>query len=153
MSVPRLRNYEGPRRRPIHSAFFLLGSIYSGAVIPLWLGVFAGDLVPTSFAPRYWHVDEMLLGYVATILGGFSTYGGSELDRTASAAGHAARARLHLSCWTERGRLNVVDRMTAARRSTRHFPLSDAVRRAVERLEWSAPTRFSMRQKCRNKRR
>ncbi|MFB6452113.1 NnrS family protein [Bradyrhizobium tunisiense] len=24
-----------------------------------------------SFAPRYWHVDEMLLGYVATIPGGF----------------------------------------------------------------------------------
>lgn len=46
MSVPRLRNYEGPRRRPIHSAFFLLGSVYSGAVIPLRLGVFAEDLVP-----------------------------------------------------------------------------------------------------------
>ncbi|WP_156947536.1 NnrS family protein [Bradyrhizobium sp. WSM3983] len=35
-------------------------------------------MFPTSFAPRYWHVDEMLLGYVATILGGFSAYGGSE---------------------------------------------------------------------------
>lgn len=46
MSVPRLRSYEGPRRRPIHSAFFLLGSIYSGAVIPLRLGVFAGRPCP-----------------------------------------------------------------------------------------------------------
>lgn len=100
------------RRRPVDSASFLLGLMYSGTVIPLWLSVFAGDLVLMSFAPRDWHVDEMLLGYVATILGGFSAYGGSELDRAASAAGHVGRARLHLARWTEHGRLNVVDRMT-----------------------------------------
>lgn len=111
MSVPRLRNYEG--RTP---------SCYTFRVLPAGLDLFRrGDPTvagrirgrpcpPTSFAPRYWHVDEMLLGYVATILGGFSAYGGSELDRAASAAGHAARALLHLARWTERGRLNVVDR-------------------------------------------
>src|SRR6185312_800938 len=73
MSIPRLRAYQGPAIlsygfRP----FFLLGSIYAGAMIPMWLGVFAGDLeLPTAFAPRDWHVHEMLFGYVAAILGGF----------------------------------------------------------------------------------
>lgn len=73
MSVSRLRDYNGPAVlsygfRP----FFLLGSIYAGAVIPLWLGLFAGDLeLPIVFAPRDWHVHEMLFGYVAAILSGF----------------------------------------------------------------------------------
>jgi NnrS protein len=73
MSVARLRSYQGPAIlsygfRP----FFLLGSIYAGAMIPLWLGIFAGDLeLPTAFAPRDWHIHEMLFGYVAAILGGF----------------------------------------------------------------------------------
>src|SRR5215813_14349973 len=73
MSVPRLRNYQGPAIlsygfRP----FFLLGSIYAGAMIPLWLSIFAGDLeLPTAFTPRDWHVHEMLFGYVSAILGGF----------------------------------------------------------------------------------
>lgn len=73
MSVPRLRDYQGPAIlsygfRP----FFLLGSIYAGAMIPLWLSIFAGNLeLPTAFTPRDWHVHEMLFGYVAAILGGF----------------------------------------------------------------------------------
>lgn len=73
MSVPRLRNHQGPAIlsygfRP----FFLFGSIYAGAMIPLWLGVFAGELdLHTAFAPRDWHVHEMLFGYVAAIVGGF----------------------------------------------------------------------------------
>jgi len=73
MSVPRLRVYQGPAIlsygfRP----FFLLGSIYAGAMIPVWLGIFEGKLqLPTSFIPRDWHVHEMLFGYVAAIVGGF----------------------------------------------------------------------------------
>jgi uncharacterized protein involved in response to NO len=73
MSVPRLRAYKGPAIlsygfRP----FFLFGSVYAGAMIPLWLGVFAGEVqLPTVFVPRDWHVHEMLFGYVAAILGGF----------------------------------------------------------------------------------
>jgi uncharacterized protein involved in response to NO len=59
------------RRRPIHSAFFLLGLIYSGAVMPLRLGVFAGDLVPHELCATLLARRRMLLGYVATILGGF----------------------------------------------------------------------------------
>ncbi len=73
MAKPRLRDYQGPALfsygfRP----FFLLGAIYAGAMIPLWLGVFEGALeLPTAFAPRDWHVHEMLFGFVAAIVGGF----------------------------------------------------------------------------------
>jgi uncharacterized protein involved in response to NO len=73
MSNPRLRDYQGSALfsygfRP----FFLLGAIYAGAMIPLWLGVFEGELeLPTAFAPRDWHVHEMLFGFVAAIVGGF----------------------------------------------------------------------------------
>src|SRR5579871_36616 len=73
MTTPRLRAYQGPAIlsygfRP----FFLLGSIYAGVMIPVWLGVFEGELrLPTAFGPRDWHVHEMLFGYVAAIVGGF----------------------------------------------------------------------------------
>jgi uncharacterized protein involved in response to NO len=73
MSNPRPRDYQGPALfsygfRP----FFLLGAIYAGAMIPLWLGVFEGKLqLPTAFAPRDWHAHEMLFGFVAAIVGGF----------------------------------------------------------------------------------
>ncbi len=73
MSVSRLRDYQGPAIlswgfRP----FFLLGAIYAGLTIPVWLAMFAHGLpVPTAFAPRDWHVHEMLFGFVASILGGF----------------------------------------------------------------------------------
>jgi uncharacterized protein involved in response to NO len=73
MAIPRLRAYQGAAIlsygfRP----FFLLGSIYAGAMIPVWLGVFEGELqLPTALAPRDWHVHEMLFGYVAAIVGGF----------------------------------------------------------------------------------
>ncbi len=73
MSVPRLRDYQGFALlsygfRP----FFLFGSIYAGAMIPLWLAIFSGELdLHTAFAPRDWHVHEMLFGYVAAVLGGF----------------------------------------------------------------------------------
>ncbi|HLZ01122.1 MAG TPA: NnrS family protein [Bradyrhizobium sp.] len=73
MAISRLRAYQGPALlsygfRP----FFLLGSIYSGAMIPVWLCVFQGELaLRTAFVPRDWHVHEMLFGYVAAVIGGF----------------------------------------------------------------------------------
>ena len=73
MSNPRLRDYQGSALfsygfRP----FFLLGAIYAGAMIPLWLGVFEGELeLPTAFAPRDWHVHEMLFGFVIAAIAGF----------------------------------------------------------------------------------
>lgn len=71
--VQRLRRYGGP---PVLSygfrPFFLLGSLYAGLAVPVWLAVFGGELaLPTAFAPRDWHVHEMLYGYVAAAVAGF----------------------------------------------------------------------------------
>lgn len=72
-TMQKLRAYQGPALfsygfRP----FFLFGAIYAGAMIPLWLAVFAGDIsLPSAFAPRDWHVHEMLFGYVAAVIAGF----------------------------------------------------------------------------------
>lgn len=72
-TMQKLRSYDGPALlshgfRP----FFLFGAIYAGAMIPLWLAVFAGHVsLPTAFAPRDWHVHEMLFGYVAAVVAGF----------------------------------------------------------------------------------
>ena len=53
-TMQKLRAYRGPELfshgfRP----FFLFGAVYAGAMVPLWLVVFAGDIaLPTAFAPR-----------------------------------------------------------------------------------------------------
>lgn len=71
--VPRLRAYEGPALlsygfRP----FFLLGSIYAGLAILVWLPAFYGELsLHSAFAPRDWHVHEMLYGYLPAVITGF----------------------------------------------------------------------------------
>jgi uncharacterized protein involved in response to NO len=73
MAIPRLRDYQGPAIfsygfRP----FFLFGATFAGLAIPLWLCEFQGEIeLPTAFAPRDWHVHEMLFGFVAAIIGGF----------------------------------------------------------------------------------
>src|SRR5947207_10175073 len=72
-TMQKLRAYRGPALlshgfRP----FFLFGALHAGAMIPLWLASFAGDVsVPTTFAPRDWHVHEMLFGYVGAVVAGF----------------------------------------------------------------------------------
>jgi uncharacterized protein involved in response to NO len=70
-----------PHRRHQHSwtilangfrPFFLLGAIQAGLSILAWLPVFHGELSLTSaFAPRDWHVHEMLYGYLPAIVTGF----------------------------------------------------------------------------------
>ena len=71
--VPRLRPLDGwtllsSGFRP----FFLLGSIYAGLAILVWLPVFTGELtLTTTFAPRDWHVHEMLYGYLPAVITGF----------------------------------------------------------------------------------
>ena len=73
MSVSRLRDYRGPALfsygfRP----FFFFGSVYAGAIILVWLPAFYGKLtLSTAFAPRDWHVHEMLFGYIAAVVAGF----------------------------------------------------------------------------------
>ena len=72
-AIPRLQPYNGPALlsygfRP----FFLLGSIYVGLAILVWLPMFQGELqVATALAPRDWHVHEMLYGYLPALITGF----------------------------------------------------------------------------------
>lgn len=67
------RTFEGPAFfsygfRP----FFLLGSIYAGLAILVWLPVFMGALsLISSFIPRDWHVHEMLFGFLPAVITGF----------------------------------------------------------------------------------
>src|SRR5215471_18805753 len=70
---PRNRNYQGTALlansfRP----FFLLGAIQAGLAILVWLPVFYGELsLVSAFAPRDWHVHEMLYGYLPAAITGF----------------------------------------------------------------------------------
>ena len=72
-AVPRLRAYDGPvilsyGFRP----FFFFGALYAGIAILAWLPMFYGELaIPTAFAPRDWHIHEMLYGYVPAVMTGF----------------------------------------------------------------------------------
>jgi uncharacterized protein involved in response to NO len=71
--IPRLSDYRGPALfsygfRP----FFLLGAVYAALAIALWVPLWAGEVrIPTVFAPRDWHVHEMLFGFVPAIVTGF----------------------------------------------------------------------------------
>ena len=52
--------------------FFLLGAIPAGLAVLVWLPVFYGELTLFSaFAPRDWHVHEMLFGYLPAVITGF----------------------------------------------------------------------------------
>jgi uncharacterized protein involved in response to NO len=67
------RTYQGPVLfsygfRP----FFLLGSIYAGLAILVWLPVFMGQLsLVSAFIPRDWHIHEMLYGFLPAVITGF----------------------------------------------------------------------------------
>ena len=71
--IQRLRDYRGPALlsygfRP----FFLFGSLYAGLAVLAWLPVLSGQLeLASAFAPRDWHVHEMLYGFVPAIVTGF----------------------------------------------------------------------------------
>ncbi|HMB48616.1 MAG TPA: NnrS family protein, partial [Afifellaceae bacterium] len=73
MAIPRLREYPGPALlsygfRP----FFLLGALYSGLSVMVWMPQFYGELqLATHFAPVDWHVHELFFGYLAAVVTGF----------------------------------------------------------------------------------
>jgi len=73
MAVPRFRSHQGwPLLGAGFRPFFLFGSIYAGLAILVWLPVFHGEITLTSaFAPRDWHVHEMLYGYLPAVITGF----------------------------------------------------------------------------------
>ena len=72
-AVSRPRVYQGwPLLAGSFRPFFLLGAIHAGLAILVWLPVFYGELMLTSaFAPRDWHVHEMLYGYLPAVITGF----------------------------------------------------------------------------------
>src|ERR1700675_3988257 len=72
-AAPRPRIYQGwPLLASGFRPFFLLGSIYAGLAVLVWLPVFYGELRLTSaLAPRDWHVHEMLYGYLPAVITGF----------------------------------------------------------------------------------
>jgi uncharacterized protein involved in response to NO len=72
-AVPRFRAHKGwPLLANGFRPFFLFGSIYAGLAILVWLPVFHGELTLISaFAPRDWHVHEMLYGYLPAVITGF----------------------------------------------------------------------------------
>ena len=52
--------------------FFLLAAIQAALSILVWLPMFYGELSVTSaFAPRDWHVHEMLYGFLPAVITGF----------------------------------------------------------------------------------
>jgi uncharacterized protein involved in response to NO len=71
--IPRLRSYDGPVLlsygfRP----FFLFGAVFAAFAIMLWLPMSFGEISTASaFAPRDWHVHEMLYGYIPAVMTGF----------------------------------------------------------------------------------
>jgi uncharacterized protein involved in response to NO len=71
--IPRLRPYSGPALLSYgFRAFFLFGSLYAGLAILVWLPLHLGELsLPTHFAPRDWHVHEMLYGFLPAVVAGF----------------------------------------------------------------------------------
>jgi uncharacterized protein involved in response to NO len=72
-AIPRIKAYSGPAvlsygLRP----FFLIGAIYSGLGILIWLPLYLGELsLPTAFSAVDWHIHEMLYGYLPAIITGF----------------------------------------------------------------------------------
>src|SRR5512139_2831218 len=73
MAGPRSRTYQGwPLFANSFRPFFLLGAIQAALSILIWLPVFHGELsVVSAFAPRDWHVHEMLFGYLPAVITGF----------------------------------------------------------------------------------
>ncbi|MCG2640910.1 NnrS family protein [Bradyrhizobium sp. GCM10023182] len=73
MAGARSRNFQGFQLfansfRP----FFLFAAIQAALSILVWLPMFYGELSVTSaFAPRDWHVHEMLYGFLPAVITGF----------------------------------------------------------------------------------
>ncbi len=65
--------YDGPALLSFgFRPFFLLGSLFAGFSILLWLPQFYGELeLATLFPPLDWHVHEMFFGYVTAVVTGF----------------------------------------------------------------------------------
>ncbi len=51
---------------------FLVAGIFAALVVPLWMGVWSGEVVLEGpFSPLDWHIHEMLFGYTSAVIAGF----------------------------------------------------------------------------------
>jgi len=73
MAGARSRHFQGfPLFANSFRPFFLLAAIQAALSILVWLPMFYGELAVTSaFAPRDWHVHEMLYGFLPAVITGF----------------------------------------------------------------------------------
>jgi uncharacterized protein involved in response to NO len=73
MAGARSRNFAGwPLFANSFRPFFLFAAVQAGLSILVWLPMFYGELSVTSaFAPRDWHVHEMLYGFLPAVITGF----------------------------------------------------------------------------------
>ncbi|HET6679033.1 MAG TPA: NnrS family protein, partial [Nitrospira sp.] len=52
--------------------FFLGAAVFAGAAVPLWILILAGAIGSGFlYAPREWHVHEMLFGFLPAVMTGF----------------------------------------------------------------------------------
>jgi len=73
-SVPRTKPYDGP---PLFSygfrPFFLGAALFAGFAVLVWLPAYFGELaLPSAYPPLYWHIHEMIYGYGAAAVAGFT---------------------------------------------------------------------------------
>lgn len=80
MATITIQNSTAAPRRPagmtLFSAgfrpFFLLAAVWSAIAVPVWLCVYAGEVVlPSALAPTLWHVHEMIFGFAFATIAGF----------------------------------------------------------------------------------
>ncbi|MDA9499013.1 NnrS family protein [Bradyrhizobium sp. CCBAU 11357] len=73
MAGARSRNFAGwPLFANSFRPFFLLAAIQAALSILAWLPMFYGELsVSSAFAPRDWHIHEMLYGFLPAVITGF----------------------------------------------------------------------------------
>ena len=70
---PTFPPYDGPAFfsfgfRP----FFLGAALFAGVAVPAWILIFAGAIGSNFlYAPREWHVHEMLFGFLPAVMSGF----------------------------------------------------------------------------------
>jgi uncharacterized protein involved in response to NO len=52
--------------------FYLLGALYAGLAVPLWIAAHAGALgLPGELPAQWWHAHEMVFGFALAIVTGF----------------------------------------------------------------------------------
>jgi uncharacterized protein involved in response to NO len=73
MASARSRDFHGwPLFANSFRPFFLLAAIQAGWSMLAWLPMFYGEIsVSSAFAPRDWHVHEMLYGFLPAVITGF----------------------------------------------------------------------------------